>query len=510
MRTLRYLTAVAIMSTAIPGARGQDLSAMNQQWHRALSSVQRGDASQANADFATFNRMARSYVISNGRNWQIEYLLGSLDCVFPGTQTVGAEYLQDILQNNRTLNNQGNAELQRQLSSCQSGVRALPTTAGLTLPQDLTEASTHYQLPGIRGDMKGGAATADSESSAVVSPVAAAELLARRVKVDDPQKALENALARLPNQATGAIVGEFAVTTLTGTTTEATAIGKCLEAYATPLSAEFQIDSPAFMVTVYAVPDELQVYDFARRLHGLNLPIGVIAYSVPEDMSLASPGSGTDCGSMAHELVHLLIKRGFSGAPAWLEEGLASETAIASPTKAALKFGWSWRDDSLQKDSGLRPRVAELLNLPWSSFNPESTSEVRSSEAIQAMAAVFIRYLDAKGKLPEIYFGVRDQHLSADLSGFKGYDSILEEKLNMTVASIDADFGQWFAAESRGHRIAGPPRGSGGVPGQYINASHIPGNPCATPNQQSQQTAQCDPTSVPPSANGPAKPQKPR
>jgi hypothetical protein len=60
------------------------------------------------------------------------------------------------------------------------------------------------------------------------------------------------------------------------------------------------------------------------------------------------------------------------------------------------------------------------------------------------MAAVFIRYLDAKGKLPEIYFEVRDHHLNANLTEFTSYRTIVEEKLGMNVTAIDQDFVRWF------------------------------------------------------------------
>ena len=511
MKTLGNPIGICVLFMAAGIAVGQNLSAVNQQWERTLSAVQRGDHNQAGTDFAAFNAMARSYVASNGRNWQIEYLVGSLDCLFPDAQNVGAEFLQDILQNNKTLNNQGTTELRRQIVSCSSGARAVSATAQLTLPQNLTEDSAHYQSPGIHGDMKGGGEIrVDAESSAAVSPVNASELLARRVSVDDPQKALQNALTRLPEGATGAVTEEFAVTMIKGSSAQAKAIGQCLKSYATALDEEFQIDSPAFMVTVYAVPDEVQVYDFARKTHGLNLPIGVIAYSVPEDMSLVSPASGTYCGSMAHELVHLLIKRRFPGAPAWLEEGLASEVAIASPTASTLRFQWSWRDESLRTNALSRPKVDQLLDIPWSAFNSNDLAGVSSAEATQAMAAVFIRYLDAKGKLRTVYYSVRDQHLSPDLSGFKSYKSILEEQFNMSVAAIDADFQLWFSAQASTHPNLRPLGGrlSGGVPGQYINAPARPSSdPCANLRAPTQQSPPCDPTQVPPSVgNEPPKP----
>jgi hypothetical protein len=361
------------------------------------------------------------------------------------------------------------------------------------------------QNPTVRGDMKGGGnVIMQSESTAPVSPIPVAQLEARRVPLGEPRKALDGALTRLPAGAAGAVAGDMAVATVNGTSVQAQQIGRCLQSYAVPLSSEFQIDSPAWVVTVYAVPDENGVYTYARTLHGLQLPLGVIAYSVPEDMSLVSSAPGGSCGSMAHELVHLLIKKRFPGAPAWLEEGLASETAIATPTPAGLHFGWSWRDETLASSLGLRPKVDRLLNASWGDFNTTSFMYARESAATQAMAAVFVRYLDMKGKLRDVYFEVRDHHVSSDLATFKSYQTILEEKLNMPVAAIDADVMSWFAAEQKLHAPR-PYAGSGGN-SSPMNTTR-PAN-CAPDNSPMQQIVPCSPanTAPPPAANAPPRP----
>ena len=146
----------------------------------------------------------------------------------------------------------------------------------------------------------------------------------------------------------------------------------------------------------------------------------------------------------AHELVHLLIKGNFPTSPAWLEEGLASEVAVASVVQDRFRFNRSWRDDTLREYLGLRPRVAELLNSSWSDFNTNSPFQEARVAATQAMAAVFIRYLDSRGKLSSVYFAVRDHHLSADLSKYRSYSEIVEEELGMSMQEIDGDFARWI------------------------------------------------------------------
>ncbi|MFZ0305948.1 MAG: hypothetical protein WAL75_24900 [Terracidiphilus sp.] len=510
----RHLAALALLAFGVP-AEGQTLGALGDQWQRIVSEVQQGRQSQASGDFADFNQEVRSYVRSNGLDWQVEYLAGSLYCLFPDSKATGAEYLKDILQNNRTLNEQGDAELQRQLSACQSRQGSTSIAAQMTVPQNLTDAAAHFQSPGIRADMKsGGGMIADRESSSPVSPVAASALMARRVDIGNPQLALQNAVARLPRGAKGAVVGDVTVVTEAGAGLDAHAIGNCLQSYDAPLHAGYQIDSPSYMVTAYAVEDPSRVYDLARMLHGFNLPVGVIAYSVPEDMSLVSPAGDNECGSMAHEMVHLLIKPRFPDAPAWLEEGFASEVAIAAPLPATFRFEWSWRDSTLLRTKYLRPTVAELIVTPWSGFSSSSVG-VEQAASTQAMAAVFIRYLDARGKLPAVYYGVRDRHFGADLSGFVSYQSILEAELKMPVGAIDADFEKWFDAEVKTHE-PGPDPSTGGDSGQDWNHPANGTYPISpNSNDQPHEAPNAAPNSgnaVPdgpaPSPNAPAQPPK--
>jgi hypothetical protein len=454
MKRLRLFTLFVIVIASCGRASAQDLDEISRLWQQTFDALQHHDSSQAKTVFSEFNRRARSYVQKHGRTWQIEYLIGSLSCQFSESRASGANFLRDILQNNRALSRGEEQELKRQLTVCTGplpAMAALPD-ANPDLYREIADTSVHLQTPRVHGDMKGGYRFIVANESAVsISPVPAEELQARRVPLSDPQRALASALRRLPSGASGGIIQEFAVTTSGLGESRAMAIGRCLQAYTQPLKDEFEIQPSTFMITVYAADSPGQVYNYARLLHGLQLPDGVVAYSLTDDMSLAGVAEPSACGSLAHELVHLLIKRNFLASPAWLEEGLASEVAVATPEANHFKFSWSWRDDTLRENSGIRPRVAELLEAPWSVYSANGYIEMSQAAAVQAMAAAFIRYLDSRGALSDVYFAVRDQHFSPDLTQYKSYGDIVEAKLGKNLVDIDSDFAQWFQKQEEAH-----------------------------------------------------------
>jgi hypothetical protein len=196
---------------------------------------------------------------------------------------------------------------------------------------------------------------------------------------------------------------------------------------------------------------EQMVYNEAGLLHGLRLGRGTIAYSVYDDLSMVGVGAPTGCGSLAHELTHLMIRGNFADAPAWLEEGLASAVALATAGQK-LTFHKGWRDDVLSRQEKLRPPVAELLNLTWADFSSE-TSGPEKAAAIQAMASVFIRYLADRGKLQGVYFSMRKQDLAEDLDHYRTPQQILEAQLGKKLVEVDKDFDAWFRKQ-----MAEPPR----------------------------------------------------
>jgi hypothetical protein len=500
MKYSRLLALFLVGLSLNSESAAQTLVDLDQLWHQTFDALKAGQADRANESFANFNKELHLYLKTNKLDWKTEFLAGSVYCQFAQSRETGAAMLKTILQDSRDLSDKAKDELHRLLNACTVVRTAPPVEAPHDLPADIVDASAHFQAPGVHSFTKGGYISKGEEVSGVaVSPKPAPELLARRVQLSEPRKALDAALARLGGQATGGIVGEFAVTTARTDPSEALGIGKCLASYTKPMREQFDIDSPSTMVTVYTAQWTDQVYQYARRLHGLALPAGVVAYSVAEDMSLTGMAGPNACGSMAHELVHLLIKPKFPLSPAWLEEGLASEVAVASPQGGHFKFSPSWRDKTLKDNWSLRPSVGKLLELSWSDFNAAGRSDLRQAAAVQAMAAVFIRYLDNKGKLANVYFAVRDHLFSADLSEFRTYRQIVEEellvkeKLGGNVDDIDKDFERWF--QTTGSQFS---NSSGNASAGYgPNAPpHTTAAPCTTSSPMQQAPPDCVSTPV--------------
>ena len=106
----------------------------------------------------------------------------------------------------------------------------------------------------------------------------------------------------------------------------------------------------------------------------------------------------------------------------------------------------SWRDDTLKRHWGLRPTVAQLLAADWGSYAANNPAQVVRIAALHAMAATFIRYLDAKQKLVPVYFALRDGRFTPAAAVVHSDREILETQMGMSLDQIDADFVSWFGA----------------------------------------------------------------
>jgi len=369
------------------------------------------------------------------RDTQIEVIMGVLGCALPEHRAMGHGMLEHVLGNGK-----GITQIRAALTSIRDACTGSETVE--PLPATTWKLTLASASGGIGVSGKGGYLSAKPVPSITVSQIDQATLDKRLQETEDPTNALAATLTRWGSQ--GTVTDHFIVVVNYSGKVWAEGIAKCLNGYGANLSNEFNMAYPSHRITVYNSGWDDTVYEIASHLHGLQLAPGTIAYSVYGDLSMVGAGTPEACGSLAHELTHLMIKGNFGDAPPWLEEGLASAVALSVASPNHLGFEHGWRDTVLRDKWTLRPSVGKLLSLTWDDFSPNNDNGLDKTAAVQAMASVFVRYLAAKGKLDAVYFAVRNQNLMTDIDHHLVTQQILEQRMGMSATEIDKDFTTWF------------------------------------------------------------------
>jgi hypothetical protein len=86
------------------------------------------------------------------------------------------------------------------------------------------------------------------------------------------------------------------------------------------------------------------------------------------------------------------------------------------------------------------------------SFSTTNDDDVKRVAAVQAMTAVFTRYLSEKRKLAAVFYAMRDNRFDANLRMLKTDQEIVEIQLGKSFGAIDADFVKWFHVSGRNRR----------------------------------------------------------
>lgn len=430
---LRRLVPFLILVASCSHGFADDLQVVRRMWEQK--------------DYQTVLPRLIDYWNGGGKTFEVEYMIGTSECRIPGFAAYGLNMLDDALQSFK-LGEEDRRRVKVQREWCQKGVKEAPGHLAPSAAPVLGQLAGPATLQGKGGYVIYSKASLPG-SKLQLAPIPALELQKRLIALDDQQQALAS-VRNWTGSISVAPFGPFVVASQYSGPSYARATGECLQRYQAPLEKEFQMGLPKFFVTVYAVEMPQAVPRAAQRLHHVALPPGTVAYSVYDDLSIVGAGGPESCGSLAHELVHLMIRRNFGNCPPWLEEGLASEVAVVRAPRAdafTFTFSKSWRDDMLESNWRLRPTVDKLIDLDWTAYTAGSNLELHRVAAVHAMAAAFVRYLDSKGQLTPVYFAVRDQRFNKDLQGFRTYREILEEKLGKPVAAIDKDFVDWFKGQ---------------------------------------------------------------
>src|SRR5579864_55221 len=461
----RFLTALLLLIVAAQSGRATtpEMASFRKLWVDAVNDFTAGKNDEGLQLYVQLRSRAKKIVQQGPVDWELPYMMGTLQCLMPPEYTAaGRAMLADLLRTSRDIP----AERYKKAEIIMQKCGALHAEdAPKDMPPTNVSASVNSESeehPHVIG--KGGTVDLSVASSRTVpAQISIKELQARVFPQNQGEQALASAIIRMQPGAAGSLSDNFAVVDKAGNQSIAQGVGDCLRRYRDALKQQFKLELPPNIVTVYEVNDVRTVIDEAAKLHGVALPLGTIAYSSFDDLSLVGVGSPTQCGSLAHEVVHLMMKYSVGNTPPWLEEGLASEVAVASAGEGNLKFGFSWRDDMLHTRWAYKPSLGDLLNMGWNDFAPKDERQLDRVAAIQAMAAVFIRYLAERNKLPDVFFAVRNKHYSADFSQVQSYQKILEKSLGKPVAEIDRDFSSWFSREVERPEQAGTSRAGANV-----------------------------------------------
>ena len=450
MNSRRIWILATLLAFASRAASGDELKPLRDlgstAWH-AFEQHQTEDGRRYFEDF--LQKVSASSMAV--RDTQIQVVLGVLGCALPEHRNLGHAVLDLVLQNGKGIT-QIRSTLESVRDACAES-SAVPALPAVTWKLVTVSASSGVGVSG-----KGGDPTMHVVASIAVSQISEAELDKRLEQTADPSTALAATLARFGRE--GAVTDHFIVAVDNGTAVRAQGIAACLEKYRADLSSEFAMEFPSHPITVYNTAWDEMVYDLALHLHGLRLAQGTIAYSVYGDLSMAGAGSPEGCGSLAHELTHLMIKGNFGDAPPWLEEGLASAVALSLADHNRLTFESGWRDKVLRSHWSMRPSVDKLLRLTWDDFSPSNKNPLDQEAAIQAMASVFVRYLAARNKLDGTYAALRSQDPLATAEHRLTPQQVLEKQMGKSTADVDKDFAAWFEKQHPQPAPSSEPRGT--------------------------------------------------
>ena len=384
-----------------------------------------------------------------GRKWQVDYMIGTSECHGLGDKHLGVAYLSNVF-GYKGAPDSARSATEQEINFClQRAVVTKPEEPSFYLVPIAGQVTNPASVEGKGGYNFIAANGVVTTTKPSLTPLPIAELQKRVFSADHADQALQSASARLGGKTTGLIADGFVIVCTGECHYPLEQVAICLNSFKQPLESEFQMVLPTSLITVYIPEDLPAVQTYARRLHGVQLPMGTVAYSVLEDLSMVGI-AGEGCGSLAHELTHLSIKNNFGDSPAWLEEGLASEVAVGTPAGDSVHFSKSWRDETLRQTWAQRPNVATLISLKWSDFAAKDESSIQKVAAIHAMAAVFVRYLDQKQKLRAVYLAVRDERFPRSFGEHRTTTSIVEEQLGMNLADVDTDFVKWFSPTLQG------------------------------------------------------------
>lgn len=411
----------------------------------------------------------------NGRNAQVDYMLGTSGCRLDGLRTWGGDVLEWMLRR-YPLPEDCRATVSDALQNCRA------TSAHLDSPPISIEKLA--EVIGASASARGktyyrvGKNEPFNNFAAVrVRQLDPKEFRKRLYPLGNPQPAIEATRARVSGYRVEAD-GRFVLADNTAKTSDnLLRMSRFLEGYLAFLEREYGVTTPASFVTVYLVSTPEEIAKQALRLHGLKLGRATMGYSFRDDMSIlavVAPGPGFTVGTVQHELFHLTVRSRFGDIPQWLDEGIASlyevskcepDTSISPKPlggSAAVRCVGlpNWRGQVLWELRDLRPSIEKMITSDWYAFeqpdhaspsafmvdSEEGPPSARQMAAALATARYFALYLQDNGALKPLYERLQAQRpgevpkRNARVAALEAVDNVLGKPLD----EIDTEFINWF------------------------------------------------------------------
>jgi hypothetical protein len=187
--------------------------------------------------------------------------------------------------------------------------------------------------------------------------------------------------------------------------------------------------------------------------------IGASNDAVPALAAVLQPTTTTP-GTLAHELIHVLVRRHYPDAPLWLDEGMASLSETADVVGGRIVARPNWRGRVLQQ---MRTRDARLplerLLAPRAAVSEahelahrSALEAVRQSDEFFATARYFTMFLSERGVLTDVYNALRARPPVTVVEGqivVRGPTAtdaleVIARALNVQPAQVQPAFDAWL------------------------------------------------------------------
>ena len=348
----------------------------------------------------------------NGRNAEVDYMLGTSGCRIAAQRRWGARVLNFALYS-YPLTAASRATITAERDRClrPGPVGALAAAARTAVDTAVVAGAT------ARGKLFNfGERGIASYPARRTRELTQAELTERLVPLGQADRIAAVLRRSAPPGARVSVVGRYAIVTTAGQSdAELRTLSAQLDRYLEFLAREYSLTLPDRYITLYLTPDIDSVQAVADRVHGLDVSPSTLGYSFQDDLSAAAQSRGTQSGTLMHELFHLLVRANFGDIPQWLDEGIASLYEVSAERGGRYVGLPNWRGEVLDNAWESRPSISDVVASPWFAFDRVDGGDGGGGYMVPderaavhlATARYLTLYLQERGALKQIFASFR-------------------------------------------------------------------------------------------------------